>query len=279
MILLINKEMQKSIIESISGIILSVWLFSALILSNQFTSYFMDFMVTAVPMVRIDTFEDLVKQKDMKIVVLEGDSFRAYLNQNDTELKRFLSSMVDPYDHDIEPSLRKLAKGFKDLSYEYITHRELVIFILIEMSIKYVKEPPSLFDILHLLERTSFLEPYFMSLNNKSHDWLKVNLKRLYVKIQKFKTCIINFSLIFIFLNRTSKCWENGLTDKWISDIYEYNRKILQSFDKRKSDLIIDFNPITLQNVFDTFYLLLFNFAISIFVFVLEFSTKFYHAN
>ena len=71
--------MQKSIIKKTSALILCVWMLSALVLSNQFTAYFLDFMVTAVPMVRIDTFEDLVKHKDMKIVVRNDDSFTAYV--------------------------------------------------------------------------------------------------------------------------------------------------------------------------------------------------------
>ena len=181
MFLLISKEMQKSIIDGILSPILCVWLLSAMFLSNQFTAYFMDFMVTAVPMDRIDSLEDLVKHKDMKIVILESHSFMSYVNENDTELKRSLSSMLDPYSHDMEPSYKKLAKGFKDLSYGYLANRELMIFILIDIRLNYIKEPPDIFDILHLSERTSVYTPYFMVLNNDSPDWLKVNLNKMCV--------------------------------------------------------------------------------------------------
>ena len=183
MVLLISKEMQKSIIKKISGLILSVWMLSALVLSNQFTAYFLDFMVTAVPMVRIDSFEDMVKHKDMKIVVRNDDSFTAYVRQEDTDLKRSLSSMLDPYDHDMEESEKKLAKGFKDLSYAYVTKMELMIFILIEISLYYDKEPPSIFDILHLTDKASFYEPFFLLGNHDSPDWLKVNLNKMCVRI------------------------------------------------------------------------------------------------
>ena len=148
MVLLISKSMQKSITNRISAIILSIWLLSALVLSIQFSTFIMEFMVTAVPMVRIDSFEDLVKHKDMKIVVLEDHSFTSYVRQNDTELKRSLSSMLDPYENDINPWLKKLAKGFKDLSYAYITNKELMIFILIDVSLNYIKEPPNIFEYL-----------------------------------------------------------------------------------------------------------------------------------
>ena len=99
-ILLISKAMKKSMIEKTSGLILSIWIISALVLSNQFTAYFTDFMVTAVPMVRIDSFEDLVKHKDTKIVARDDDSFTQYLRENDTQLKRSLLPMLDTYVHE-----------------------------------------------------------------------------------------------------------------------------------------------------------------------------------
>ena len=71
-------------------------------------------------------------------------------------------------------------------------------------------------------------------------------------------------------MTRISKCWEYGLTDKWISDMFEYNRKLIGTIDKKKKDLIIDFSPKTLQNVFDTFYSLLFGFIISLLICLIE---------
>ena len=95
---MISKAMQKSIFNRISTLILSVWLLSAIFLTIQFTAYFMDFMITAHPMVRIDSFEDLVKHKDTKIIAREDDSFTVSVKRYDTELKRSLSLMLDPYD-------------------------------------------------------------------------------------------------------------------------------------------------------------------------------------
>ena len=89
--------------------------------------------------------------------------------------------MLDPYDHDMDPSLKKLAKGFKDLSNAYITNKELMIFILIDISLNYIKEPPDIFEYLHLSEKSSSYELYFMMVNNDSPYWIKVNLNKLYV--------------------------------------------------------------------------------------------------
>ena len=71
-------------------------------------------------------------------------------------------------------------------------------------------------------------------------------------------------------MTRISKCWEYGLIDKWLSDVFEYNRKMIGTIDKKEKDLIIDFNPTTLQNVFDTFYLLLYGLAVSFLLFFIE---------
>ena len=176
-ILLISKSIQKSIINRISTIILSIWIISALVLSNQLTAYFTDFMVTAVPMIRIDSFEDLVKHKDTKIICREDDSFTVSVKLNDTQLKRSLLPMLEPYEHQLE--YRKLAKVLKNLSYVYVTKRDLMVFIMMDFKIFYYKGPPRLEDILHLSEKTNLLEPYFMFVNNDSPVWLKVNLNRM----------------------------------------------------------------------------------------------------
>ena len=79
--------------------------------------------------------------------------------------------------------------------------------------------------------------------------------------------------LVFLFI-RIINCQEFGLTDKWLSDIFEYHRKNIGTIDKKKKDLIIDFSPITLQNVSDNFYLMLFGFAISLIILLIELSRK-----
>ena len=178
MVLLISKAMKKSIIKKTSGLILSVWVLSALVLSNQFTAEFTDFMVTAVPMVRIDSFEDLVKHKDMKIVVRADDSFTVYVRQKDTPLKRSLSSMLDPYLHNDE-IMNKLAKGLKDQSYSYVTKRDMLIFFLSDIAFNYDNQPSRLFDILHISEKTNFYEPYLFLINNDGPNWIKINLNRM----------------------------------------------------------------------------------------------------
>ena len=81
--------------------------------------------------------------------------------------------------------------------------------------------------------------------------------------------------MIILSFTRISNCWEYGLTDKWISYEFENFRKIIRNIDKKKKDLIIDFNPISLQNIFDTFYLLLSSFAVSVFVLLMELSIKY----
>ena len=59
-----------------------------------------------------------------------------------------------------------------------------------------------------------------------------------------------------------------------MSDIYEYHRKNIGTIDKKKKDLIIDFSPITLQNVSDNFYLMLIGFSISLLILLIELSRK-----
>ena len=79
---------------------------------------------------------------------------------------------------------------------------------------------------------------------------------------------------MIFFTTRITNCWEYGLTDKWISYQFEKFRKQIRNIDKKKKNLIIDFNPINLGNMLDTFYLLLTSFAVSLFVLLLELSPK-----
>ena len=77
---------------------------------------------------------------------------------------------------------------------------------------------------------------------------------------------------------RITNCWEFGLTEKWLSDIFEYHRKKIGTIDKKKKDLIIDYSPIILQNVSDNLYLMLFGFAFSFFILLIELSSSYKQA-
>ena len=186
-IALFSQSMENVVLLATPKAVLSVWLLTAFVLSNQFTASLMDFMIKAVPMVRIDTIEDLVKRKDMKIIVRDDESFTSFVRQNDTQLKRTLDSMLDTYEDTYDLIMAKLSKRFRDGSSANINKRELLIFNLIKLSQYEEKNElgysTKLLDTLHLSEKNNYFEPYFMFYNNKSEIWIKENVNKMLVML------------------------------------------------------------------------------------------------
>ena len=63
---------------------------------------------------------------------------------------------------------------------------------------------------------------------------------------------------------------ENGLTEQWLTDIFNYNRKKIGTIDQKLKDPINEFNVIALTNVVDLFYVLDLSLFISFSVLIIE---------
>ena len=124
---LFKHPLERLITKSTPKQIIIFWLFSTFVLINHFTAYIMDFMISAVPVLRIDTMEELSYHSDMKIVVRNDDSFSSFVNEADTPLKKTLNQMLWPYDilqdHSIEVAL-----GLRNGSLANVNKRNLLIF-------------------------------------------------------------------------------------------------------------------------------------------------------
>jgi len=91
-ILLFPNSIQKFALNSSQRLLLSVWLLSAFTLSLGFTSYILEYMVRAVPVLTIDSLEDIPKRPQMK-VLLRGDSALAqYVKLIDSDIARAIKS-------------------------------------------------------------------------------------------------------------------------------------------------------------------------------------------
>ena len=130
---LLWESMEKSLINSSFRQILIVWLLSAFVLSIHFTAYLMDYMISAVPMVKIDSLNDLAQQDHMKIVVRFDDSFVEFVNMKDSPLKKRLSAQLLPYElmhHIVQDMIRGLRNG----SLANVSKRNMGIFNMLMLS-------------------------------------------------------------------------------------------------------------------------------------------------
>ena len=68
---------------------------------------------------------------------------------------------------------------------------------------------------------------------------------------------------------------ENGLNERWMSDIFNYNRRIIETIDQKSKDLKHKYTVLSFLNVMDTFCLLAIGFSLSFKVFIMEKFCKF----
>ena len=184
-VLLLSKSIEKSIITSTSKQILIVWLFSAFILSTQFSTYLLDFMIRPIFIARIDTLEQLAKQDHMKIFARYEGSFVTFINMTDTPLKKALHKQLRTYEiyNNVKSLLIEcLPKGTCAYVNEYLA----VIFSMVDLSEE--QSDYEFLSLLHLSEKTDFNEPYLLLMNDDSPDWLKSNLNKMQDSFSIIKT-------------------------------------------------------------------------------------------
>ena len=179
---LVNCSIENLVIISCSKQLIIVWLLSAFVLYNEYSSYLMDYMIRAVPMEKIDSLEDLAQHKHMTIFVRYDDSFLHYIEMRDNPMK--LSLIKQVYKYEILQNLYdELARGLRNGSSAYVSRRNFLIFNMLMLS-EYEKrketEPP-LIDLLHFSEKTDFYEPYFLLCKNDGSNWLTSNLNKMYL--------------------------------------------------------------------------------------------------
>ena len=77
---------------------------------------------------------------------------------------------------------------------------------------------------------------------------------------------------MFDYLTRITLCRESGLYEQWIQNILNYNRRRLRSIDSnaKNMQIIYEFNVLTLNNLYDLFYLVIYGSVLSFTIFISE---------
>ena len=160
--LLLSKPIEKTLSKRTSKMVLFVLLFSNFVLSVQFSTRLMDYLIRGVPIIRIDTLEQLSQNKDMKIVIRSDDSLTAYILQKGTPLAEALSRQLMPYKDysDIRP---QLTEGLRNGSLVTINKRLAQIFNVLDLSEGEAiqRGVQKLVEVIHISEQSGVFEPYF----------------------------------------------------------------------------------------------------------------------
>ncbi|CAG2104431.1 unnamed protein product [Medioppia subpectinata] len=183
------KSMPLFIQRSNQRFIISVWLVSALVLSTCFTTYLLDHMSSAAPVMTIDTLDALSRRPDMKIVVRNESSLAQYSRLYDTELAANIRQNLRPY-MDYEEVRDELIVGLRNGSMAYANARLTIIFDLMQMT-RLDTSPEAnrtkLIDVMHIADDSEGLEPYFLFVTEESEDWVHKGLNRVHHPIVRPK--------------------------------------------------------------------------------------------
>ena len=177
-ILLLSQAMDSTEMKGYSLIITSFWFISALLITIQFTVFFIDAMVVPVPIIRINTLEDLAQAKSMNIIIRPESSLYNFANKENSSLALTLRAKIEEYtDFYGENISQRLIKGFADGTAAFLNDRLILAFAFIEMSMNYNIS----FESIHISTESASYEPYFLYFNTEFPQWASTLLNNMYV--------------------------------------------------------------------------------------------------
>ena len=158
-------------------ILIGFWLLSALIISNHFSAYLLDFMIRGVSVIKIETLEDLSQRQELKIIVREDASLVEFTDNNSTELARALKKQLFKYFDKVKDGINyALARGLTNGSVAYVNPDRLkMIFTIMEL----MEKENLVFDGIHISRASAGFEPYFILFNSNVPQWLKLSLNSM----------------------------------------------------------------------------------------------------
>ena len=157
--------------------ILGIWLIGAYCLSIGFTAYLFDFMIIGVPVIKIDSLEELSQTKDIEIHVREDSSLETFIQFNDSDLAKAIKPKLKTYD-DYFSFTYELMSGLRNGSFAFVETRMTLLFNLEEFAHLAQKtyNDTNFLDLMHVSEESGGLEPYFLTVGE---EWIQKDMNQL----------------------------------------------------------------------------------------------------
>ena len=167
--LLFSRSIQKRIRNLTCKLCLSVWLMSAFYLSIVFTSILLDYMTTAVPIVKLDELQDLALPQIKTVYGRDVGPFGAFIKAKRTELAKMINAKFEAIHEIISDVSNRLRNGSSAL----FSDRLNLMFMLADYSDQETAcEKDKLIDILHISKGSGGFDPYFLAVTENIEDWV-----------------------------------------------------------------------------------------------------------
>ena len=152
--------------------ILGVWLMSSLFISILFTTHLMDYMITAVPIIKIDTFEQLSLRDDLTIFARTDSSFSSWANNHNSDVAKRIKTKIKSINLLMEMR-GEIASGLRNGSSALVYNRLNMVFLLTElMQVERLKQNEErLIDLMHVSEEGGGYDPYFLLVTKDSFNF------------------------------------------------------------------------------------------------------------
>ena len=173
---LLYGSMSAETVRRTSRAMLALWLLSSMFISIEFNAFTLDFMVTTIPDVKINTLEDLASRKDMKFIVRNDSALAMYLTKTNNELTKTLrEKMVGYVDMEAEAIPALVSDGLTKGTAAFINRKSMILFHLDKIS----RWQNVTFDNLHLSQESSIYEPFFILFNRNIDPWKRIELDKM----------------------------------------------------------------------------------------------------
>ena len=171
--LLFSKSIQKCITNSSFKLCLGVWMISALYLSMVFTSRLLDYMIKAVPIVKLDELQRLTTPRIKTVFGRDFGPLYAFISAEKTELAKKINAKFEAFqeiNHDVSNRLR-------DGSSALFSDRLNLIFMLADHSNQEISDDQDkLINILHISKGNGGFDPYFLAVTENIEGWVLKSL-------------------------------------------------------------------------------------------------------
>ena len=174
---LLSRSLERDQAVKSSRLSLSVYLLFSMVISIKFCTYLLDNLQWELPVIKINTLEDLAQRKNIKIIVRHDSSFVTFVDQGDSELTRSIQKQLEPYfDFDEDDIENKLVKGLMEGSVAYFQEHLTVVQILFDLK---TRNKTFSMDNLHISTGSAGDQPYFILYNPEIPIWASLALDRM----------------------------------------------------------------------------------------------------
>jgi len=164
--LMFSKSIQSFLLNQKLRLLLGIWLIVSLFISTLFTAVLLDHMVRPVPVLYIDSIEQLAQRTDIQVVARSDGPLVEYINSINTSASKEIDDKLIKYVN-FEDIRHLVMSGLRNGSIAFVNNRLTLIYCLQETAyfaeMNHMYGTP-LIDLVHI-SRSNWHRPYFTFVN------------------------------------------------------------------------------------------------------------------